>query len=261
MIRFALLPRWWAWHLALVTVLVSFGWLGWWQVSSFERAAPVRATTDVVRLDRVAVPGGRLGRDDIGRRVRAEGSWDGSGQRLVPDRERNGRSGVLVVTPLRTSAGVLPVLRGWAPGPRAAAAPPAGTVTVTGFLQRSETEADATVIGPPTADELPYVATVTVLEALPYTADELYDGFVVLTGEQPAAAGAPLLVEPRERQAPPSGGVGRWRNLAYGVQWWVFALAAVVFWASVIRRAEQERRRPPPDDVPRGPLVAPPRRT
>jgi hypothetical protein len=38
------------------------------------------------------------------------------------------------------------------------------------------------------------------------------------------------------------GGVGKWRNLGYGLQWWFFAGAAVFFWLSVIRRSLRERR-------------------
>lgn len=261
-VRVALRPRWWAWHLALVAVLLAFGWLGWWQVGSFEDGAPGPAPRDrpVAAIDAVTAPGGRLDASDVGRPVRAAGRWEGDGQLLVPGRERGGRAGSLVVTPLRTAAGVLPVVRGWQPGSGDAPAPPTGTVRVTGVVQRSETEADATA-APGTLAEgrIPYVATVTLLDALPYRAGELYDGFVVLTGERPADADAPRTVEPAERSASAGGGVGRWRNLAYGLQWWLFAAAAVVFWASVLRRAAREQPRPPAPggpDGPRAPLDA-----
>lgn len=262
-VRVALHPRWWLWHLALGAVLVAFGWLGWWQLASFEAAAPgPTRTRAVAELDALTSPGGRLGVSDVGRRVRAEGTWEASGQVLVPDRERAGRVGSLVVTALRTPTGVLPVVRGWVPATGAAPAPPAGPVTVTGVLQRSESEADATA-PPGTLAEgaIPYVATVTVLDALPYRAGELYDGFVVLRGQQPPDPRAPLSVVPAEQSSDGGGGVARWRNLAYGLQWWLFAGAAIVLWASVLRRAAEEPAPPPGGDGPRAPLAAPRRTT
>lgn len=261
MIRFALHPRWWAWHLALVAVLVSFGWLGWWQLQAFtDNAPPQRPTRQApADLDAVTGPGGRLGPAQVGRAVRATGRWDARGQLLVPDRDRGGRRGALVVTPLRTGRGVLPVVRGWvpAPGRATAPAPPDGQVTVVAVLQPSETSADATsAVGSLPPGQVPYVATVTVLSALDYGAAELYDGYAVLRSQAPPDPRAPALVEPRDPAG--QGGVGRWRNLAYGLQWWVFAAAAVFFWASVLRRSAREQAA---GGEPPAPPVAPSRTT
>lgn len=257
MIRFALAPRWWAWHLALAAVLMSFGWLGWWQLDSFgatadrSRASERSATPgdprgEIVGLDEVTERGGRLGADDVGRRVQATGMWEPDRQLVVPGREVDGRTGALVLTPLRTDEGVLPVVRGWVPGGTAAPAPPPGVVTVTGVLQQSETESAATVApGGLPEGQLSYVATVTLLEQLPYAADQLYDGFLVLRSQDAVDSRDPGgLTEVDAAEIGPGGGgvgqVGRWRNLAYGLQWWLFALAAVVFWGSVLRRARTE---------------------
>ena len=262
-IRFALQPRWLPWHLLLVAVLVSFTWLGGWQLSAFEArdggAAPETLAT--APLDRLTVPGGRLGADDVGRRVRVEGRYDDGRTLLVPGREEVGgsRRGYLVVSPLVTATGVLPVVRGWVDEPGSpAAVPPKGSVRVAGLLQRSES-------GPPPGTPavrpgfLPYVATVTLLDALPYRPAELYDGYLALRSEAPAPAVAPV---PVEAQAAERDGVGRWRNLAYALQWWVFAGAAVFFWWLVLRRAALEQREPDraPDEGP-PPLVAPRRTT
>lgn len=255
--RSALAPRWWAWHLALAAVLVSFGWLGWWQVDSFEDASggdstpgPTAAAVDVAR---VTDPGGRLAPGDVGRRVRAEGTWDAAGQLVVPGRARGGETGGWVVTPLRTTEGVLPVVRGWHPGAdRPPPAPVSGPVVVTGVLQQSEPESEATVApGGLPAGQVAYVATVALLDRLPYDADTMYDGFLALRSQDPADRDPLATVVAADRASGP-GEVGRWRNLAYGLQWWVFAGAAVVFWASVLRRG----LRPAPQT-----LSAPPRTT
>jgi cytochrome oxidase assembly protein ShyY1 len=264
--RFALQPRWLAWHLLLVVVLVSFGWLGRWQLSSFESkdtAAP--QSHAAVALDRLSRPGGRLDSADVGRRVLATGRYDGAQTLLVPARERPGTeagpTGFLVVTPLRTRAGVLPVLRGWVPTAHSpAATAPNGPVRVDGMLQRSETGpppgAPATV--PP--GQLPYVATVTLIDELPLDPSRLYDGYLALRTEQPSPTVSP--VPPEFEVAASGGGVARWRNLAYALQWWLFAAAAVFFWWTVLRRAaleQRERDREPDADPPS--LVAPPRTT
>ena len=282
-LRTALAPRWWPWHLLLVVAVGAMGWLGWWQLQSFEAAEqPARGgTSGAVPLDRVTAPGDRLRAGDPGRTVTVAGTWEGGSQVTVPGRERAGREGALVVTPLRTARGVLPVVRGWVPDPAAAPAPPAGRVTVRGVLQRSESEADATTVVP-REGEVGYVATVTLLASPAYSGydpDQLYDGFVVLRSTRPVPAtdpDAPALVA-ADRQGDEGTGqvgqVGAWRNLAYAVQWWLFAAAAVFFWAVVLRRAAQEApgspdlpeqpAGPPPagPDGPGAALSAPPRRT
>jgi surfeit locus 1 family protein len=98
-----------------------------------------------------------------------------------------------------------------------------------------------------------------VLDALGYPPGEVYDGFLALRSEAPGPAVAPV---PVEAQAAGTDGVGRWRNLAYALQWWVFAAAAVFFWWTVLRRAalEQRERDPAPDEGP-PPLVVPRRTT
>lgn len=244
--RLALAPRWWAWHLLLVVAVGAMGWLGWWQLSSFEdrgsdaAASPARA----VDVDEVTSPGGRLRPGDPGRLVTARGTWDGEHQLTVPGRELDDRPGRWLVTPLRTGTGVLPVVRGWLPAGGAPPPVPPGEVTVRGVLQESETGSDETLTSVPGKGQVPYVATVTLLAALPYDAGELYDGYLAMRSTRPVdpAARAALRVVPASDD--PGGHpsqVGRWRNLAYALQWWVFAGAAVFFWAAVLRRAVREQ--------------------
>lgn len=270
MTRFALQPRWLAWHLLLVVVLVSFGWLGRWQLGAFEhKDGDRRPVAGVAGLDRLSDPGGRLADGDVGRRVRAEGRYDERRTLLVPGRSRpgGGADGYLVVAMLRTATGVLPVVRGWVPARDAAAvAPPGGPVRVTGLLQRSEDGPPPGSAAPTRTGDLPYVATVTLLDATPYRATELYDGYLALRTEAPATADRPV---PVAAEAARHGGVGRWRNLAYALQWWLFAGAAVFFWWAVLRRSYREQveraalqQQPPqPPDGSPAPQLAPPRTT
>ena len=243
-VRSLLAPRWLAWHAALVVVLVAFTLLGRWQLDSYaetERRQQTAAGREAAALTDVVAPGERLTSDAVGRTVEATGRYDEGNQLLVPGRRHDDRDGLLVVTPLRTAAGVLPVNRGWVPAADdPATGAPAGEVTVSGVLQPSESERDSRVdvlAGLPDG-QIPYLATVQLLDALPFSGDELYDGYVVLRAQQPPAAGGPELVEPRDLD----GGVGKWRNLGYALQWWLFAGAAVFFWWIVIRRSLREER-------------------
>ncbi len=243
MIRPFLAPRWLAWHGALVLVLVAFTLLGRWQLDSFESSGRTRgseAAAAPVPLASVSRPGGRLDGDVVGRRVTVSGGYDAAHQLLVPQRRLGGRTGFLVVTPLRTQDGVVPVNRGWvasalAPGLR----PTSGRVTVVGVVAPSESEADARVdpVGRLPPGQVPYLSTVQVLASLRYPPAELYDGYVLLSAQRPVANAAPQVVGSPSRR----GGVAPWRNLAYALQWWLFAGAAVVFWWLVLRRDARDR--------------------
>jgi cytochrome oxidase assembly protein ShyY1 len=239
--RFLLGPRWLLWHAALVVVLVAFTLLGLWQLDHFEHHARSRADRPVAAIDDILHPGGSLAADDVARRITAIGTYDDALTRLVPGRKHEGRTGFLVVTPLHTASGILPVVRGWvAARTSAAATAPAGQLTLTGRLQGSEDSAQSAV-DPAEAlpdDEVGYVATFSLLETWPYSPRSVYDGYVVATRELPASGATPVRVEAQR----PSGGVGRWRNLAYALNWWLFGAAAVFFWGSVIRRAVTEQR-------------------
>lgn len=242
MLRFLLGPRWLALHAALVAVLVAFVALGRWQLGSFEHHDRSHANDPTVPLERLLTPSGRVETVDVARRVTTAGTYDAARTLFVPGREHDGRSGFLVVTPMNTEAGVLPVLRGWVPRRTSPAAePPAGRVALTGRIQPSESQSDSAVdpFAALPRGQVAYVGTVSLLAAWPYPPRSLFDGYVVAASERPAPAAVPARVPAHEA----SGGVSRWRNLAYALQWWLFAGAAVFFWASIVRRGVTERRR------------------
>jgi surfeit locus 1 family protein len=67
----------------------------------------------------------------------------------------------------------------------------------------------------------------------------IYNGFLVLTGEQ---AAGPVTGQPERVPAPqpqPSGLA--WRNLAYALQWWLFAAFALVLWWKMVQQDAEER--------------------
>ena len=256
MYRFLLAPKWLALHAALVAVVVSFGLLGYWQLSSYRAQDQLSQQIDpvAVPLAALAGPGQPLRADAIGRTVTVEGTYDPGEQLVVPGRRFGDRDGLHVVTPLVTPEGaVVPVRRGWLPdGEDPAGRAPAGPVTVTGVLQASETgrSAGSDVLGQALpADQVPFLATPELMRKLSYSPERLVEGYVSLTEERPAVAPAPRPV-PAEAGPPPVAGASRWQNFSYALQWWVFAGAAVFFWRLFVRNAAAERRTPPAPQVP-----------
>jgi hypothetical protein len=155
---------------------------------------------------------------------------------LVADRQLDGRSGWWLVTPLRTgeAAPAALVVRGWVADPTTPA-PPAGPVTVTGRLYASE---DLPPIGTGGRPALPpgqygQVNNAELTAAFPY---RILDGYVLRAGTT-TPTGAPVAGEPTAVPAPvrvvDSG--GGLRNLAYALQWWLFAAAVLYFWWKLVR--------------------------
>lgn len=253
-LRFALAPRWLAWHAALVVAVVAFIWLGSWQLDSYAesgRRQHAAAEQAAAPIGAVLAPGGRLPASAVGRTVTAVGRYDEANRLLVPGRRHGDKDGYWVVTPLTTAEGVVPVNRGWvATADDDAVNAPAAEVTVSGVLQPSQTQRDAQVdpLGDLPDGQIAYLATVQLLDVLPYSPDELYDGYLAMRSERPAPAVSPEPVE----AGGVGDGVGQWRNLGYGLQWWFFAGAAVFFWWSVIRRSLRDRREAELEQVPTG---------
>jgi surfeit locus 1 family protein len=241
--RTALSLRWLG-LLAVALVLAGvMAALGVWQLDVY-RSKTTAATA--ARAAQPPVPIGSLMSIDeglpakaVGRRVTVSGQWaPAADQVFVSDRVSDGRTGLWVVTPLLVddSAAVL-VVRGWvesisAPG----AAPPSGTAEVVGTVIASE--ADDASAAAARGRVLPALRIPTIVGMVDY---RLYDAFVVLSSSTPAA-GTPSLVPP---PAPPIDHAGL-RNIAYAVQWWIFAAFALFMWWRMMtdahRGGEPDRR-------------------
>lgn len=196
--------------------------------------------------------------DLVGRQTWVEGEYDAGQQLLVAGRALDGRTGYLVLTPLRVSddgsAGaswaelsgppVVPVVRGWVPSEDAAVlAPPTGTVRVTGYVQASEATGQGGL--PPGQTDAISSAALAGLWGGP-----IYSGYVVLSASEPGQdPGLSLLPRPSIE-----GGDGlNLQNLFYALQWWIFGGFAVVLWLRLVR--DEVRGAPAdPDEDPFGAL-------
>jgi surfeit locus 1 family protein len=240
-LRTALKPRWLGLFVLVVAVMVSFGMLGLWQLNVARdegRAAQVRAapTLPVADVDAVLTPHGAFPHDGLGRRVTVRGRYDGSGQVLVTPRLLRGRRGYWVVTPLvvRSTGARIAVVRGFVTDPAQATAPDVATeVTVSGTLAAGEPPADAAASEKALPDgQLGAVDLSLLVNRWP---GALYNAVVLAAAEQPdvTSLAAPAV----ERVPPPAleeGGLV-WRNAAYALQWWVFAIFAGYMWWRMVR--------------------------
>ncbi len=242
------------------------GRLGMWQLDRAhqraEQAANQAAAEELAAensvgpkgLGEVLPPQSTFPGELVGHRVWVEGRYQASGQLLVTQRVLDGRSGYLVLTPLRVSddgtdgkswaglsgAPVVPVVRGWvaSPGEARALAVPEGEVRVTGYLQASEAAGQG---GLP-AGQTDSISTGALVNEW---GGPSYSGYLVLTSAEPAALpaaeGGPALL-PRPQL---EGGTGvNVQNAFYAVQWWLFGGFAVALWARIVRdEAAGGRRR------------------
>lgn len=253
MLRTALKPRWLGLLVIVLAVMVSFGALGLWQLNVARddarkeqvRSAPVRPVADVAS---VLTPHGAFPGDGSGRRITATGRYDGSGQVVITSRRLRGEPGYWVVTPLVVSStgARIAVVRGFVTDPSRAVRPevtqlPEATqppeipeITVSGTLAPGESPGGDSSHTQPT---LPngQLSTLDLSLLVNRWPGSLYNAFVFATAEQPevtmVSAGG------FQRVPPPAlvGGGLSWRNAAYALQWWVFALFAAYMWWRMVR--------------------------
>lgn len=244
--RFLLTPRWvalLAFALLVAGVCVR---LGFWQLDRLDQR---RALNDQVRSGLASEPAplAELEREGVSpealawRRAEVTGAYDVEHELLLYGRALDGRPGHHVLTPLVAEDGATVLVdRGWVPieldtPPVEDAAPPAGEVTVTGFLLPVG-EDDAVVIDRD-AGGRPLTVRHDVPSALE---DEL--GFPLwplplqLQEQSPPQPGPlPAVVGPPELDEGP--------HLSYAVQWFTFATIAVVGFVVLVRREVRDHAR------------------
>ena len=231
------------WIVGTVLVLAIVGgclWAGLWQLRRLDERRDLNATVKERSARTVPLPEAGPGTDpdDLAyRRVRLRGTYDASGEVLVRFRTRTGLPGYEVVTPLRTTDGVVVLVdRGWVPlqdgdrWPVPAMAPPAGETEVEGLLAAPEsgsTRLDRREDG---------VGVVAAIDARRLTdvaggGAELYPAHLLVAereGDAGAGSSFPAPVPP------PSLSEGPHRS--YAVQWFLFGTVGIVGWALLLRR-------------------------
>lgn len=241
---YAFLGRWqWAVaHTAVLALVLVFVSLGLWQLRRLEE----RQTTNQVGLARAtAAPfdleamvegaGAEAGTLEF-RRATTGGEWDPDYEVYVRSQVREGRSGLWVVTPLVLADGrAVMVNRGWIPVEldRSQASPPTDEVEVAGVVRASRSRS---ALGPqdrPGVEDTVARVDLALLDSyVPYPLLGVY-----LEESTPNPAPWPLRLE-----QPVFDDEGA--HFVYAVQWFSFALVAVVGYGAFIRSRAHRRHRP-----------------
>lgn len=248
MLKTALKPRWIAGLVFAIALSGVFVLLSQWQFGrSTQPEAPVSTTTEELRaLTAVLQPGDFFHGSVADQMVSATGSYDPQKQVLIPGRLEDGAKGYWIVSafavkgaPVLTGSGAtpqtwIPVARGWVADPADAAAPPSGTIELTGRLLPSESPLPNTDAGPGRA------SAVSVAELINVWDVSSYPGFVAAKTEVSGgtdvgaeASGGPI--KPLRIGPQPAAQQINWLNLFYSVEWVVFAGFALFIWWRLVK--------------------------
>ena len=224
-LRFLVSRRWIAFFLVVVVLAYATWWLGEWQFGRLEDRKRDNAVVErneavlPAAVDDVLAVGRAVDPEDEWRLVTATGTYLTDETVIVRYRTREGSLGVDVVVPLETDGGeILLVDRGWlatddgGATPEEVPAPPAGTVSVTGYVRVDATGDSAKVTDGATR-------SISSAQIGPAIGRETYGGFVELASEDPSPD-TPL--QPAELPDLSNG-----PHFFYGLQWWFFGLLAV----------------------------------
>ena len=211
------------------------------ELRSNSRGAPIAA--EDVLPDSTAPDAAAAAKDAKFRQVTATGTYDAAGQVVVRGQtvgsteEGVGELGFLVLTPMRLQSGETAlVVRGFIKATQDATstpdvpAPPTGQVTVTARVMPGQSEAER-------FGELPagQVDAINTADARARLGAPLLVGYLELEGGQPGGEG--LIAIPAPDLSNPAGGAVEPQHLAYVIQWFIFALLALVL-PFVLARSE-----------------------
>ncbi|GEL17128.1 SURF1 family cytochrome oxidase biogenesis protein [Pseudonocardia asaccharolytica] len=242
--RFLLRPSWLALIVAVVGfVIACYTFLAPWQ---FNREAQRDAQQQAIDTSYAIPPAplqdlvpadGAVTRDVEWRQVSISGTYLPADESLVRLQVVNGKPAFEVLTPMRTEDGrLITINRGsvtsTGQGVPAYAAPPPGTVTVTGRLRVNETDPQDRPILTIDGRRQLYAADSRPLAAA--TGLDLMPGYIQLSADQPGVL-APLAV------TTPTGGAP-FSNLSYALQWLTFGVIALVALGYFIRLEVLQRR-------------------
>lgn len=250
--RFLATPRWLG--LAALSCLLAVGMisLGYWQLQRYHDRAAVNARVDAaLRAEAVDVrtltrPGQRPDTNAEWRQVTATGEYDPAAIILARARTVDHRVGFEILVPLRLADGsAVLVDRGWIPpaatGPatRPQIPPiPSGPISVTGRLRAPESN-PGPVDQTPSGVEVRRIDPLRIGEVLPYP---VLGGWISVDQAEPGFRAVPA--QPGRQPT--------WMNIAYVIQWWLFAAMMPFGYVWLVRKEAREKATQTPSAVPAG---------
>jgi cytochrome oxidase assembly protein ShyY1 len=241
--RFLLSARWIGFAVFVVLLAAVCTRLGFWQMHKLDlrldRNAVITKHFDAAPVDLGSVlpEGEEVDRSTEWTRVTATGTYDLEHQLTVKFTTRDGAPGVDVVTPFVMADGsAVLVDRGWFATDNNVSRPdvpepPGGNVEIMGWL-RQDSGAGGNAVRP-SDGQIRAISSEALADFVPY---ELADGYVNLQEQTPEPA-TPLAAEPQPE-------LGQGPHFFYALQWWFFALLAVVGYGWFARAEAKERRSP-----------------
>lgn len=248
--RFVLRPKWIFGHLLVLALVVAMVNLGFWQLRRLHqrKAFNNRILTNEAKpaAPLPGVLGPHATEDDAtadqGRNVRATGHYDTAESIVVTGQSINNVPGVWVMTPLVLEDGrAVLVNRGFIAdngglsAPPAGAEPPAGTVTVTGSIQPTETPSGLQHRDSVGASRRTNFTFVDIGRIQTQIRQQLLPGWLLATAQKPPYTGKVVLqpVTPPELSNGP--------HLSYAIQWFAFSAIGVFGYPLLLwRRAADE---------------------
>lgn len=232
MYRFLATPRWIAFAALMVVLAAIMVGLGFWQLDRYHQRADSNARVDAashaapVPADQVMAVGKAPASGAAWTKVTITGRYDRGHEIIARERTLNSQVGFEILDPLRQANGTAVLVdRGWlAPAPSGAAltlpsVPPAptGEVTVVGLVHLPESKAEPAIR---TDGKLTVrrISPQKLADTLPYP---LLGGYVTLDTQKPAANNTSFGAIPVDHQ-------DSTMNAGYVVQWWCFALIALI---------------------------------
>ena len=248
MYRFALRPRWLILHVVVVAMVVGMVMACFWQLRRLHgKQAHNRLIEQNYRhapdtLDQIVAGVKRSGIDDLQfTRVELTGTYEPTHEVAIPNHTFGGAPGRWVATPIRPTGGgpAVLVVRGWIPQaiddttpPINGIEPPPGTVTVLGYVQKTETKGFFGAVDPP-GKTLTSLARVDV-HRFSQQYGHVEPFFVTLIEQVPTTTNRALAAVPvPELDEGPHRG--------YAVQWIIFAVIATVGYPLILRRVARSR--------------------
>jgi cytochrome oxidase assembly protein ShyY1 len=232
---FLIRPKWIAFHLLVIALVVVMINLAFWQLRrlderrQFNREVRANAGQPIAEFDDVRAELADPSTIEW-RRLRVTGTYVPGHQFLVVNRSQNGDTGRNVVDALQTDDGSLLLInRGFVPITDDPPAVPTGSVTVEGRLRASEHRTTGQA-----EDE-----NVTGLT-------EIHRIDVKVLSEQFDAAVQPMYVEQLEsapadakslEPIPPPDTSDEGPHLSYTIQWFIFSACALAGWVLAVRRS------------------------
>lgn len=246
--------RWLAIGVVVACLAVAFVNLGRWQLDRLQQRRDSNGTVvaheSAPVADWTTVFTHPLTDADQWQRVTATGTFDPDHSFVLRYRSANGTTGWQIVTPLRTAAGNVLVSRGFAARPTdqdfpaTAPAPPAGEVSLVGYVRRNE-QGDSDALTPVNGS----MRLINSDAVAPVVGYPLANGYIDAISLTPAATDGLVPVEPPE--------LSEGNHFSYALQWFAFAGIAAFGLVVLVRSDLRDRRRAEAEAAPAMPAGQP----